>query len=98
MLAFLHFLHDSDVKLTEEMGFGVRHTFTACWFISPLPERQLSFFFFFSWWGLMLLGRLKFLIPRLNLQVAGTTVVCHYTQVSANFKLINVTGVMGITI
>lgn len=46
----------------------------------------------------MLLGRLKFLIPRLNLQVAGTTVVCHYTQVSANFKLINVTGVMGITI
>lgn len=46
----------------------------------------------------MLLGRLKFLIPCLNLQVAGTTVVCHYTQVSANFKLINVTGVMGITI
>lgn len=75
----------SDVKVTEETGFRVRHTFIACWFINSLAERQLSFCFL-NWWGLiMLLGWIKLLIPASASQVTGTIVMCHYTQAYGNF-------------
>lgn len=51
-----------DVKLIEESGFVVRHTFIACWFINSLAERKLSLFFLFTWWSLMLPGQGKLLI------------------------------------
>lgn len=98
MLALFHFLHKQWCEGNRRDRFQSQAHLHSL-LVHQFTGWKTAFFFFLNWWGLiMLLGRIKLLIPASASQVTELLLCSATPRPVLALMLINVTGVMGIIV